>query len=222
MTLAHRGVLFLDELAEFARPALEALRQPLEHGSVEIMRGQVALRFPARVLLVAAANPCPCGIGGERCECGVLTRERYRARLSGPLIDRIDLVCQLAPVPAISLAAEAGAGECSAAVRERVVAARVLQSGRAAAVGAVSNAELTRGRRAPPGPTRRPGRTAARRRARRRACSPVAATTACCASPARSPIWRRATKSHGDHVAEALGYRAVAPGRSAVGRVATA
>lgn len=142
ITLAHRGVLFLDELAEFARPALEALRQPLETGSVEITRGQVALRFPARVLLVAAANPCACGVGGERCECGAIARERYRARLTGPLIDRIDLVCQLAPVPASSLAPDAPAGECSAAVRERVAAARELQLRRSKIGGAACNAEL--------------------------------------------------------------------------------
>ncbi len=145
VTLAHRGVLFLDELAEFARPALEALRQPLEHGSVDIVRGQVGLSFPARVLLAAAANPCPCGIGGERCECGVLTRERYRARLSGPLIDRIDLVCQLSPLPAFALAAEGAAGESSAAVRARVVAARERQAARLTGSPATCNAELTTG-----------------------------------------------------------------------------
>ena len=133
MTLAHRGVLFLDELPEFARPALEALRQPLESGAVEITRGQVSLRFPTRVLLVAAANPCPCGVGGERCECGTIARERYRARLTGPLIDRVDLVCQLAPVAASSLAPAAPPGETSATVRERVVAARERQEVRLAA-----------------------------------------------------------------------------------------
>jgi magnesium chelatase family protein len=128
MTLAHRGVLFLDELPEFSRPALEALRQPLESGAVEITRGQVSLRFPTRVLLVAAANPCPCGVGGEHCECGTIARERYRARLTGPLIDRVDLVCQLAPVPASSLAPDATPGEGSAIVRQRVVAARKRQA----------------------------------------------------------------------------------------------
>jgi len=215
VTLAHRGVLFLDELAEFGRPALEALRQPLEHGSVEIMRGQVALVFPARVLLVAAANPCPCGIGGESCECGVLTRERYRARLSGPLIDRIDLVCQLAPVPAISLAADAAAGECSAVVRERVVAARRIQSARAAATGAPSNAELAAGatRELVPldDPVAKPlvaaldaGLLTGRGHDR---VLRIARTIADLAASER--VER-------DHVAEALGYRAVAPARRAV------
>jgi len=150
MTLAHRGVLFLDELPEFSRPALEALRQPLESGTVEITRGQVALRFPTRVLLVAAANPCPCGVGGERCECGTLARERYRARLTGPLIDRVDLVCQLAPVPASSLAPAAEPGEGSATVRERVVAARERQAVRLTQAVAGSSAGPDRPLSVPP------------------------------------------------------------------------
>jgi magnesium chelatase family protein len=142
VTLAHRGVLFLDELAEFSRPAIEALRQPLEQGEVEITRGQVALRFPARVLLVAAANPCPCGYGGERCTCGTISRERYRTRLTGPLIDRIDLVCQLAPIQAEAMTAGSKAGEPSAAVRRRVLAARERQLDRRPAAGAPTNGEL--------------------------------------------------------------------------------
>jgi magnesium chelatase family protein len=142
LTLAHRGVLFLDELAEFARPALEALRQPLESGSVEIVRGQVGLRFPARALLIAAANPCPCGLGGERCRCPAHARERYRSRLTGPLIDRIDIVCQLAPLPAASLGSDAPIGESSEAVRSRVVLARERQAGRLGSAGVASNGEL--------------------------------------------------------------------------------
>jgi magnesium chelatase family protein len=142
VTLAHRGVLFLDELAEFSRSALEALRQPLERGDVEITRGQVSLRFPARVLLVAAANPCPCGHVGDRCTCGTIVRERYRARLSGPLIDRIDLVCQLAPLSADRLMPGAPPGEATAAVRARVLAARERQDRRLAPVGIATNAEM--------------------------------------------------------------------------------
>jgi magnesium chelatase family protein len=214
VTLAHRGVLFLDELAEFARPALEALRQPLEHGSVDVVRGQVSLRFPARVMLVAAANPCPCGVGGERCECGTLTRERYRARLSGPLIDRIDLVCQLAPLPAKALAAGAAAGEGSTPVRERVVTARELQSARAASTGAGCNAELAAGatRLLVPldGPAARPladaldaGLLTGRGHDR---VLRVARTIADLAGARRV---RR------EHLAEALGYRAVEPRRAA-------
>jgi magnesium chelatase family protein len=213
ITLAHRGVLFLDELAEFARPALEALRQPLESGSVDIVRGQVSLRFPARSMLVAAANPCPCGIGGERCECGGLARERYRTRLSGPLIDRIDIVCQLAPVPALALAADAPGGEGSAAVRCRVVAARERQSARMAALGASCNAELEgsamRRLRMPEGRAAAPliealdaGLVTGRGHDR---VLRVARTIADLAG--RDGVG-------GDDIAEALGYRAVAPGRA--------
>jgi len=143
VTLAHRGVLFLDELAEFARPALEALRQPLELGEVEITRGQTTLAFPSRVMLVAAANPCPCGRGGDACTCPGMVRDRYRARLSGPLIDRIDMVCQLAPVTADKLAPGAPLGEPSAAVRGRVSRARAAQSRRLARSGIATNAAMT-------------------------------------------------------------------------------
>jgi magnesium chelatase family protein len=93
-TLAHHGVLFLDELSEFQRPALDSLRQPLEDGGVVIVRGQRSLLFPTRFMLVAATNPCPCGYAGvgERCSCGELELRRHRRRLSGPLLDRIDLL----------------------------------------------------------------------------------------------------------------------------------
>ncbi len=214
ITLAHRGVLFLDELAEFSRTALEALRQPLEHGSVDVVRGQVALRFPARVLLVAAANPCPCGVGGERCECGVLARERYRARLSGPLIDRIDLVCHLTPLPAVAVAAAAAAGEGSEAVRGRVVAARDRQSARWATTGAACNAELAA------------GATRLLVSLDDAAARPLAAALDAgvltgrghdrVLRVARTLADLAGAKRVGrDHVAEALGYRAVAPGRTA-------
>lgn len=142
ITLAHRGVLFLDELAEFSRPALEALRQPLERGVVEITRGQSHVRFPARFMLVAASNPCPCGSTGGECRCGAAARDRYRARLSGPLIDRVDLVCQVAPSKAAGLVSGIASEEASAAVRARVVAARERQSARLAGTGATCNAEM--------------------------------------------------------------------------------
>ena len=87
-TLAHRGVLFLDELSEFARPSLEALRQPLEDGHVTIVRGQQVMVFPTRFMLVAASNPCPCGLGDARCQCSQADLVRHRRRLSGPLLDR--------------------------------------------------------------------------------------------------------------------------------------
>jgi magnesium chelatase family protein len=93
-TLAHHGVLFLDELSEFQRSSLDALRQPLEDGSVTIVRGQRALTFPTRFMLVAATNPCPCGFAGvgDRCECAEADLRRHRRRLSGPLLDRMDLL----------------------------------------------------------------------------------------------------------------------------------
>lgn len=96
-SLAHRGVLFLDELSEFTRPALEALRQPLEDGRVAIVRGQRTTIFPTAFMLVAATNPCPCGYGrdDERCRCSELDLARHRRRLSGPLLDRIDLLVQV-------------------------------------------------------------------------------------------------------------------------------
>ena len=102
-TLAHRGVLFLDELSEFARPSLEALRQPLEDGHVTIVRGQQVMVFPTRFMLVAASNPCPCGLGGSRCQCSQADLVRHRRRLSGPLLDRIDILMRVERPPAEAL-----------------------------------------------------------------------------------------------------------------------
>jgi len=126
ISLAHNGVLFLDELPEFSRASVEGLRQPLEERSVTIDRVHGALRLPASFLLVAAANPCPCGwlgSGVRECTCGPGAIERYRLRLSGPLLDRIDLQVYVRPVPLRELRA-AEPGETSAAIRARVVAAR--------------------------------------------------------------------------------------------------
>src|SRR3954452_2108275 len=115
ITLAHRGVLFLDELAEFSRPALEALRQPLEEGVIKVTRGQRSLVFPAATMLIAACNSCPCARPPGQCMCEPVDRMRYMRRLSAPLLDRIDLVCQLDASP--QLAAVEGRPESSAAVR---------------------------------------------------------------------------------------------------------
>ena len=143
ITLAHRGVLFLDELAEFSRPALEALRQPLEDGCVEIVRGQRALEFPARVTLIGACNPCPCARPAEQCTCNEIDRLRYGRRLSGPLLDRIDLVCQVASPSAAELVEPgAGRGERSAAIRARVVQARERQRERLAGTRALCNGDM--------------------------------------------------------------------------------
>jgi len=143
ITLAHRGVLFLDEVAEFSRGALEALRQPLEDGFAEITRGQRSLTFPARTMLIAACNPCPCARGAGDCRCNDVDRLRYSRRLSGPLLDRIDLVCQAAAPPAAELVDPHGGGvERSSVIRERVIAARERQRGRLAGSGAYCNADM--------------------------------------------------------------------------------
>jgi magnesium chelatase family protein len=142
ITLAHRGVLFLDELAEFSRPTLEALRQPLEAGRVEITRGQRSLGFPAAVMLVGACNACPCARPRRECACDETARSRYQRRLSGPLLDRIDLICQLEPARPLELLSDAVEREGSSAVRDRVVEARERQRRRLAGSGALCNAEM--------------------------------------------------------------------------------
>lgn len=143
ITLAHRGVLFLDELAEFSRGALEALRQPLEAGYVEVMRAQRWLRFPADFMLVAAANTCSCGRSTGDCTCTEVDRSRYRRRLSGPLLDRIDLLCALRPDPGLQLVDTRGARpESSATIGERVAAARERQRTRLAGTGVVCNGSM--------------------------------------------------------------------------------
>jgi len=145
VSLAHRGVLFLDELPEFRRAALESLRQPLEDGRVAIVRARRSAAFPARVQLVASMNPCPCGNSGnpERaCTCSSSDVRRYRARVSGPLLDRIDLHVPVAPVALDRLTADEDA-ESSASVRARVEAARSRQQTRGALGGPRTNAELT-------------------------------------------------------------------------------
>jgi magnesium chelatase family protein len=142
ITLAHRGVLFLDELAEFARDALDALRQPLEDGSVHIMRRQRAIEFPARTMLVAACNPCPCAKPSDRCTCGPLERGRYARRLSGPLLDRIDLVCQVEAAPLMELVRPKRGKPESATTRERVVAARDRQRERLEGALASCNGDM--------------------------------------------------------------------------------
>jgi magnesium chelatase family protein len=144
ISLAHHGVLFLDELPEFNRNVLEVLREPLESGRIVIARAASYSEFPARFQLVAAMNPCPCGYAGDpggRCHCTADQVQRYRGRISGPLLDRIDLQVEVAR-PRLPLAAVSGAlGECSASVRERVIAARAIQLDRAG----VPNAALDSG-----------------------------------------------------------------------------
>lgn len=141
-SLAHHGVLFLDEFPEFMRSAREALRAPLEDRRVVIARAGGRVVFPARFMLVAAANPCPCGNLGNAtrpCTCTMGARQQYQARLTGPLVDRIDLCIDLEALRA-GVLLDGACGEASAPVRERVGAARRLQAARNA--GGVCNAEL--------------------------------------------------------------------------------
>jgi magnesium chelatase family protein len=132
VSLAHNGVLFLDELPEFPRNVLELLRQPLEEGSVTLARSQMTLTFPASFMLVAAMNPCPCGFFGDttrECRCTGAIIQRYLGKISGPLLDRIDLHIEVPAVPYKELRGR-DEGTTSAAMRDRVEAARVVQTRR--------------------------------------------------------------------------------------------
>ena len=129
VSLAHGGVLFLDELPEFRRNVLEVLRQPLEDGLVTLSRAALSLTYPARFILAAAMNPCPCGYHGDPthpCRCSPLDVERYRARVSGPLLDRIDIHLEVPGVPYRDLVGGTSE-ETSATVRQRVERARAIQ-----------------------------------------------------------------------------------------------
>jgi len=130
VVLAHNGVLFLDELSEFARSTLEALRQPLEDGRVAVVRAEHSAVYPARFMLVAATNPCPCGYAGDgdRCRCTESDMARHRRRLSGPLLDRVDVVTHLERDEAHDL--HATPLTSSKKARERVTAARERQAAR--------------------------------------------------------------------------------------------
>ena len=143
ISLAHHGVLFLDEMPEFGRHVLDVLRQPLEEGRMTVARAARTVSFPARFVLVAAMNPCPCGYHGDpkrACRCTPQQIARYRGRLSGPLLDRIDLIVDVQPVAIADLTGEP-TGEASAPVRDRVIAARERQLARPGRAGRL-NANL--------------------------------------------------------------------------------
>lgn len=145
ITIAHRGVLFLDEFPEFARPVLENLRQPLEDGVVTVSRIQQSVKFPARFTLLAAMNPCPCGYATDptrACTCSPIQVLQYRKRISGPLLDRIDLLLEVPKVPTEKLV-ELAPGEPSVIVRERVTRARNRQKARVTETGVLTNGELS-------------------------------------------------------------------------------
>jgi magnesium chelatase family protein len=144
ISLAHNGVLFLDELPEFRRTALESLRQPLEDRSITIVRTQASVKYPASFALVAAMNPCPCGYFGSSlrtCTCSSWAVRRYRARISGPMLDRFDLQVSVPQTDYQSLS-DARQSEPSADVRERVMAARLIQQQRLKGSARHCNAQL--------------------------------------------------------------------------------
>jgi magnesium chelatase family protein len=145
VSLAHNGILFLDELPEFKRHVLEVLREPLEEGAITISRAAGQTTFPARFSLIASMNPCPCGYHGaadRNCTCGSATIERYQARISGPLLDRIDLHVEV-PAVKVDELTDRRPGEASAAVRERVIAAREVQRARFAGTPIRANGQMT-------------------------------------------------------------------------------
>ena len=146
ISLAHNGILFLDELPEFTRSALEVMRQPLEDRHVSISRAKYAVDYPASFMLVASMNPCPCGYYGhptKRCVCNEYQRHHYMGKISGPLLDRIDLHVNVQPVEFEQISSKEK-GESSAAIRQRVVAARAIQSERFSAYkGVHCNAQMT-------------------------------------------------------------------------------
>jgi magnesium chelatase family protein len=208
VSLAHHGVLFLDEMLEFSRHVLEVLRQPLEEGCVTVARAARSAVFPARFMLIGAMNPCPCGFSGDaarECRCTPQQMARYRDRLSGPLRDRLDLTVE---VPALSPDAygAGGAGESSAAIRARVIAARASQTARYAANGVLTNAELTPALMATHCATNRAGARVLRAAVNRMKLSArgydrvrkVARTIADLAGE---------EEIHADHIAEALQFR---------------
>jgi magnesium chelatase family protein len=142
LSLAHNGVLFLDEAPHFGVSVLNALRQPLEDGWITLARSQGSTRYPARLQLVLAANPCPCGSPKDaNCTCAPVARRTYFNRLSGPLLDRIDLQVRLEPVGAAALVSEPDGEECSAQVLKRVLAAREVAAERWAGRGFTVNAQ---------------------------------------------------------------------------------
>jgi len=146
ISLAHRGVLFMDEVVEFPRQVLEVLRQPLEDGVVTISRASISVKYPADFTLLAAMNPCPCGYFGDKlkeCTCSDFQAKRYWARLSGPILDRIDLQIEVSRLSEEELLNKNNTAESSQEIRTRVIKARTLQVNRYRDDGIVSNSQLS-------------------------------------------------------------------------------
>lgn len=146
ISLAHNGVLFLDELPEFKRTVLEVLRQPMEERRITVARAKMTVEYPASFMLAAAMNPCPCGYYNHPtvpCTCAAGSVKKYMNRVSGPLMDRIDIQCEVIPVPFSELSKQKP-GESSASIRERVIAARQIQAARFANTpGVHCNAQMS-------------------------------------------------------------------------------
>ena len=145
ISLAHRGVLFLDEMAEFPRQVLEVLRQPLEDGEIVISRAKHSIKYPADFMLLGAMNPCPCGFLGDKekqCTCSEFQIQRYQSRLSGPLLDRIDIQINIPRLTTEELINTKEEAEPSIKIRERVIKARRIQAVRYKNEGILTNAEL--------------------------------------------------------------------------------
>jgi magnesium chelatase family protein len=210
VSLAHRGVLFLDELPEFPRLVLEVLRQPLESGHTTVSRAAAHITYPARFQLVAAMNPCRCGhLGDAPRECSRAPRcgEDYLGKLSGPLLDRMDLTVQVQPVPPVELS-RAPAGEATAPVAARVAQARAAQRARAAAGAGATNAELDASRVAMSGDARKlTEQAAAKLGLSPRGFTRVVRVARTIADLAGAGVVRR------EDVAEALAFRHRVPGR---------
>ena len=213
ISLAHRGVLFLDELPEFPRAALEALRQPLESGRTTVARAAAHVTYPARFQLVAAMNPCRCGYLGDAARaCSKAPRcgEDYQGRISGPLLDRIDIAIDVDPVPPAELA-RAPAGEATAVVAARVAAAHEAQRARWGTDGPASNAEAEIGALE----AEAEARTLAEQAAERLRLSARGYTRTLRVARSIADLAGEATIQR-QHVAEALAYRHRAPARRAL------
>ena len=211
ISLAHNGVLYLDELAEFTRSALETLRQPLEDRSVVISRVKYRIEYPASFMLVASMNPCPCGYYNhptKECHCTPTVIERYLGKISGPLMDRFDIQCEILPVGFDDMSSERK-GETSAAIRERVIGARAVQAARFSdEKGLYCNAQmdsrlLRKYAKAEPAAIRMLGDAMNRLNLSARAYDRILKVSRTIADMDRSDTIRP------DHIAEAIGYRSL-------------